>query len=76
MDEEWSAFVGQYGRMSWSRLSDPSTRLQVGMNFMLNVATLDPGCFSVSPLPSMRCRSNDAESERRLSRVDLCDDHN
>lgn len=36
--------------MSWSRLADDRGRLQVGLQFMLNVAKVDRGAFSVSPL--------------------------
>lgn len=35
--------------MSWSRLGDDRGRLQVGLQFMLNVAKVDPGAFTVRP---------------------------
>lgn len=34
--------------MSWSRLGDEAGRMQVGLQFMLNVAQIDTGCFKVS----------------------------
>jgi len=48
MIQDWSTFVGSFGKMSWSRLGDDRGRLQVGLHFMLNVARTDPSAFSVS----------------------------
>lgn len=45
--QDWSTFIGPFGRMSWSRLGDDRGRLQVGLQFMLNVAKVDRGAFSV-----------------------------
>ncbi len=44
--QDWSTYVG-HGIESWTRLGDDHGRRQVGMNFMLNVARLDPNAFEV-----------------------------
>jgi hypothetical protein len=56
--QEWSTFIAEYGKMSWSRLGDERGRLQVGLHFMMNVAKTDPSAFSVSP-PSRKLMSAD-----------------
>ena len=42
---DWSSYVGPFGQQSWSRLGNEAGRLQVGLHFMLNVATLDPSAW-------------------------------
>lgn len=46
--QDWSSFVGPFGKMSWSRIGDEVGRTQVGLHFMLNVALIDRASFSVS----------------------------
>ncbi|WVF69022.1 hypothetical protein IAT40_003796 [Kwoniella sp. CBS 6097] len=43
---DWSTFISPFGRQSWGRIGDERGRVQVGLHFMLNVAQLDPACFT------------------------------
>lgn len=43
--QDWSAYVGPFGQQSWSRIGNELGRIRVGVQFMLNVAHLDPGAF-------------------------------
>lgn len=43
--QDWSAYVGPFGQQSWSRIGNELGRVRVGLQFMLNVAHVDPGAF-------------------------------
>ena len=46
--QDWDTYLA-YGQESWERFSDQTgQKRQVGMNFMLNVAQLDPKVLAVS----------------------------
>lgn len=47
IQEGWTPYIGPFGRESWQRIRNEQGRLQVGLHFMLNVATVDPGCYIV-----------------------------
>lgn len=44
--QDWDTYLA-YGQESWERLGDEIGKRQVGMNFMLNVAQLDPPVMTV-----------------------------
>ena len=43
----WTPYVGTFGKESWQRFRNEAGRLHVGLEFMLSVATIDPGCYEV-----------------------------
>lgn len=43
--QDWGMYVAAYGQQSWSRIGNELGRIRVGLQFMTNVAHLDPGAF-------------------------------
>ncbi|GMK57328.1 hypothetical protein CspeluHIS016_0401620 [Cutaneotrichosporon spelunceum] len=41
----WDVYLARYGQQSWSRIGNELGRVRVGLQFMTNVAQLDPGAF-------------------------------
>lgn len=45
--KQWEPYLASYGKQSWSRIRNQLGRIRVGLQFMTNVAHLDPGVFKI-----------------------------